>query len=129
MIAEPPQVAAPAKGTNRLAVASLLVSLIFPIGVFLVLSDFTISGYFPTAPLLDVLNPVAAIFFFGGIAGAIAAIVTGHIALHRARLYPPEQARRAVAITGLVLGYVNIAIAVLALIVFAYLLLLVLSSL
>jgi hypothetical protein len=43
-----------------------------------------------------------------GIAGFIAAIVTGHLALSRAKRYPPWQARRGLATAGLVIGYLSL---------------------
>ena len=52
------------------------------------------------------LIPVAGI----GFAGPIVAIIAGHMGLARARTLPPAQSRRWMAITGLILGYLYLAV-------------------
>lgn len=52
-----------------------------------------------------------------GTVAAIVAVITGHMALNRAKTLPPQLARRGMALTGLILGYVSIGLTVLVVII------------
>ena len=47
-----------------------------------------------------------------GTVAAIVAVITGHMALNRAKMLPPQLARRGMALTGLILGYVSIGLTI-----------------
>lgn len=95
-------------GRNQLALASFLLSLVFPVAVILnVLNGGIVQTVDSTTAALRTVGNVLDIL---GIPTLIAAIVTGHIALRQAKRYPPQQARRGVAITGLVLGYLSLVL-------------------
>lgn len=51
-----------------------------------------------------------------GTVAAIVAVITGHLALNRAKTMPPQLARRGMAMTGLILGYISIGLTVLIII-------------
>lgn len=85
-------------GTNRLALISLVLGAVAP-AVALV------------AVVAHLLQVSALTTFLAGVLGqwtvplGFVTIVCGHIALSQAKRYPPAQARRRVALIGLVLGY------------------------
>jgi hypothetical protein len=93
---------------NPLALVSLLVSLVFPIGVAL----NVIGALFPGAvhPPGLAWNSLGNVLDLLGIPALCAAIITGHAALRRAARHPSGQAGRGSAITGLTLGYLSLAV-------------------
>ena len=95
------------EGRNQLALVSFLLSLVFPVVLLLNLAIVNIVVFpgvlFVLGPLGDVLDVLC-------MAAVIAALITGHIALRQAKRYPPQQARRGLAITGLVLGYLSLVV-------------------
>jgi hypothetical protein len=99
-------------GRNQLALVSFLLSLIFPVGV--ALNAFTILFLRVTtsAAVAGLIQVASGVIGLAGFAGFISAIVTGHIALSRAKRYPPGQAMRGLAITGLVIGYLSLVVLV-----------------
>ncbi len=90
---------------NQLALVSFVLSLVFP-GVLLLNLASAGIVVFPWLLPRIVSNVVALV----ATPAVIAALVTGHIALSRAKLYPAPQARRGLAISGLVLGYLSLAV-------------------
>ncbi len=95
----------PSQAGNTLSIIAFLASLYAPFGS--VLSQFT--RIFPQS--------ISFIGFFGllTLPAIIIAIVLGHIALSQSKRYIPAKAYRGLAITALVLGYVEIAFLVLVL--------------
>ena len=81
--------------------------------------------WYPPPPAPSTLNPWAvtslvsglvALALFNFVPGpvvSILAVVSGHVALHQTGRAPAQQRGRGMAIAGLVLGYVTIALAVL----------------
>jgi hypothetical protein len=61
--------------------------------------------------LLSALLTIPLLFLVIGIAGPFVAVITGHLALARVKSFPAPQARRGLAIAGLVMGYVFIGLA------------------
>jgi hypothetical protein len=98
---------------NQLALVSLWLSLFFPAALLL---DAVTIGIV-VQPTLEVfylltyaLIPLSFMLDLLGVAALFAAIATGHRALGHARDYPPQQARRGLAIAGMVLGYVELVV-------------------
>jgi len=69
------------------------------------------KGLSITSLILGILGFIGAWIFGSGLLFSIAAVITGHIGLKK------EPSGRPLSITGLVLGYIGIAIAVIVLIV------------
>jgi Domain of unknown function (DUF4190) len=90
---------------NRLAIVSfvLAVAALLP-----ALCGFVLLEYVSALPssLVAVAAVVTVVLYAGGLLASIAAIVTGTVALVRAKRYLPQQRRRGRAIAGLVLGIV-----------------------
>jgi hypothetical protein len=94
-------------GRNDLALVSVVVSCVscvFSIGlalydnIALVVSPrgvLLVDGLFPLPECLALLT-------------LLVAIVIGHAALSEAKRYPPQQARRGMAVFGLVVGYLSL---------------------
>jgi hypothetical protein len=101
----------PARGAsverNSLALVSFWLSLVFPAVLLLNLASIGIV-VFPMLLLPRVLSDVVAIV---ATLALIAALVTGHMALRRASRYPSPRARRWLATSALVLGYLSLAVA------------------
>ncbi len=91
--------AVPASGTNGVAIAALIVGIVALASVGL--------GYVPEI--------VGQIFGFGTFLFAILAIILGHIGVSRSRQLGGKG--KGAAITGLVLGYVCVGLAVIGLII------------
>jgi uncharacterized membrane protein len=93
----------PTQPRNFLALASFLLSLVFPVGALL--TRLTIGPvYLPYGGLFLQLGYALDIL---GVPTLIAAIITGHLALSQA--HQDRQARRGLAIAALVLGYLSLA--------------------
>lgn len=98
-----------AVGRNQLALVSVLlscVSCVLPIGLAL----YVIIALVVTPRgvlLLDGLFPCPECLVLLVLLGAI---VIGHVALNEAKRYPPQQARRGMAVFGLVLGYLSLVL-------------------
>jgi hypothetical protein len=101
---QPQAPGAPAE-RNQLALVSFVLSLVFP-GVLLLNLASAGIVVFPWLLPRIVSNVVALV----ATPAVIAALVTGHIALSRAKQYPAPQALRGLAISGLVLGYLSLAV-------------------
>jgi hypothetical protein len=71
-------------------------------------SPKTQNGLSITSLVLGVLSPVCLLIFTG-----IPAIITGHIALGRAKKEPQRYGGAGMALTGLILGYISLATTVL----------------
>lgn len=99
-------------GRNQLALVSFLLSLIFPVAAVLNVVTILFVMVTTSAAVAGVIQVFSGVVGILGFAGFIAAIVTGHIALSRAKRYPPQQARRGMAITGLVIGYLSLLLLV-----------------
>lgn len=99
---------------NHLALVSVVTACVFPAVLLL---NIIARGFLVTGPLGGLLTPVAAIVtshaywldLLGGVA-LFSAIVTGHLALSRSSRLPPQHARRGMALTGLVVGYLDLAL-------------------
>lgn len=92
-------------GRDQLALVSLLLSLIFPIGAALTVIAWVFT---PTARSVALaLSTLGNLYEIMGIPALIVAFVTGHMALRRAKRYPPQQMRQGLATAGLVLGYLS----------------------
>ena len=76
---------------------------------------FDDSRSIPTAPVNEHTNTLSILAIIFGFAGSILGIVFGHIAL--AQIRRTAEQGRGLAITGLVVGYIGLAIGVIALIV------------
>ncbi len=59
----------------------------------------------------SLVTGILSLTLCGAIAG-IAAVITGHMALNRAKTLPPQLARRGMALAGLILGYVSIGLTI-----------------
>ena len=90
---------------NQLALVSFWLSLVFPAVLLLNVASSGIVEYNMALP--RTLSNVVALVATPAV---ITALVTGHIALSRASRYPSPQARRWWAISGLVLGYLSLAV-------------------
>lgn len=102
----PPNVPGVPVGRNQLALVSFLLSLVFPIGVILILFGGGIIATVDSAtPLSYRLGSVLEVV---GVPALIAAIVIGHIALGRAKRYSLQHAWRGLALAGLALGYLSL---------------------
>ncbi|HEX6800722.1 MAG TPA: DUF4190 domain-containing protein [Ktedonobacterales bacterium] len=51
-----------------------------------------------------------------GLIAAVVAVVTGHMGLSRAKALPPQLARHGMAVAGLVMGYISLAVYVIGII-------------
>ncbi len=91
--------AAPAQTSNTLAVIALLASLFAPLEYVLNILSRLLLWFIPIIGIFGVLTFPAIVL----------AIVLGHIALSQSKRYAPAQANRGMAITALVLGYVELA--------------------
>lgn len=97
------------RGRNTLALVSLLISLIFPIGVSLnVLSAVAGANHLPRTAIMLLLIVGGAIGTLG-VPAMLGAIATGHVALVIAKRYSRAGARRWMAIVGLVVGYLSLS--------------------
>jgi hypothetical protein len=96
------------RGRNQLALASFLLSLIFPVGVALNVVTILVLRVTTASAVAGATQVISGVIGIAGFAGFSAAIVTGHLALSRAKRYPPWQARRGLAIAGLVMGYLSL---------------------
>ena len=95
-------------GRNQLAFVSLLLAFVFPLRVLVQMLPLLLapqSKSLPDSVPLWILNNLLNVIT---VPALIATLVTGHIALSQAKRYSPAQARRWMAITGLVLGYLSI---------------------
>jgi hypothetical protein len=94
---------------NVLARVSLLLSLAPYLGVALFPVVYSLADVFPgPREIYFVLTAIAAILVVSGIVMEPTAIITGHIALIRAKNYAAQHARRGSAIVALILGYVGL---------------------
>jgi hypothetical protein len=107
---------------NTLALVSFLLSLVLPIAIVVnLIATFAAYVAKQPSPLLGGIQVTGTVLGVVGLPAMIAAIVTGHIALGRAKRFPPQQAGRGLAIAGLVIGYASIALSLLLVVaVFAY---------
>lgn len=93
-----------------LAVASLVLSLIFPVGLLL----FVLRTTYPTLESLRIpgigllLHGVTDGILVLGVVAFCFAIVLGHLALAQARSGPSTLGARRIARTGLALGYLSL---------------------
>lgn len=99
---------------NNLGLVSFLLSLVFPVALLL---NIIATGLLVTGPLGGAFNHLAGLVItyrywldLVGVVALFTAIVTGHLALRRSRQYPSQQARRGLALTGLVVGYLDLAL-------------------
>ncbi len=105
----PPVPTAP-RGRNQLALTSMLLALVFPLGVALDIVLATLTQHTPSLAVGTITEAVGTLLAFVSPPAIIGAIVTGHIALGRAKHYSPWHARRGLAWTGLVVGYLSLAV-------------------
>ena len=108
-------------GRNILAPISLFISLIFPVGVLVNLSAaFAQANHLPQAVMM-MLVMIGGSLTTIGLAGIIAAIASGHVALVLAKQYTRANALRWMAIVGLAVGYLSLVsfLAVMALFIAA----------
>jgi hypothetical protein len=90
-------------GRNQLALVSFLISIVAAPAC---LVGSIVNVVFETIASYQLLSWVLLV---GSLISSISAIVTGGAALHRAKRYPPHQARMGWAVAGLVLGIVGVA--------------------
>jgi hypothetical protein len=99
---------------NQLALVSFWLSLVFLVALLLNMAIAGIVVYPPLGSVLHLLSyvliPLSFVLDLLGVVALFAAIVAGHRALRHARDFPPQQARRALAIAGLGLGYMDLAL-------------------
>jgi hypothetical protein len=112
---EPTRGSAPATPTNsssrsRLALMSLLLSLAPLVGLGLLRLLALGASSLPGA-LLTLLSVVV---YAGSFMGSLGAVLTGTRALRRAQQQPPQEAVRAAAVAGIVLGLLGMVIIVVA---------------
>ncbi len=65
----------------------------------------------------SLVTGILSLVLCGAVAG-IVAVITGHMALNRAKTLPPELARRGMALAGLIMGYISIAGTVILIVVY-----------
>lgn len=89
---------------NRLALVSVCLSLVFPIGAICELlgSGVIVQTLVASTPLW---SQVGAALVLMGLPATALAIVAGHVALRRADRRPFQQPLRGIARIGLLLGY------------------------
>ncbi len=91
---------------TRLALTSLLLSLAPLVALGLIrivaLGASSLPGYLVTV--------LSVIVYAGYFIGSLGAVLTGRLALRRAQQHPPQQAVRAAAVVGIVLGMLGIVI-------------------
>lgn len=94
-----------ATGWNRLAGTSLALAVAAPLAAIL---GFVLLDSLSTLPsaVVALTAVVSVVLYVGGLLASIAAIVTGAVALVRAKRYLPQRMHRGWAIAGLVLGIV-----------------------
>lgn len=99
---------------NHLALVSVVTACVFPAALLL---NIIARGFLVTGPLGGLFTPLAALVashaYWLDLLGMVAlfcAIVTGHVALRRSGRFPPQQARRGMALTGLVVGYLDLGL-------------------
>ena len=63
----------------------------------------------------SLVTGILSLVLCGAIAGVVA-VITGHMALNQAKALPPQISRRGMAMAGLIMGYISIALTVLAII-------------
>jgi hypothetical protein len=115
-IRQDPRSATPSTA-NRLASASLLCSLLPLVTAALITlvalnAPSAHAGAPPSGSFLVLLS-ITGILGTLTLPASITAVVTGHLALRRARILPAAEARRGRARVGLVLGYLTLGFVVL----------------
>lgn len=96
--------------SNTLALISFFASLYPP-----VIYVLTLGSYF-----LPVLRTILGFMSILSLPALILAIVFGHIGLNQARRYAANKGYRGFAIAGLVIGYVELAVSLLFVVVIIY---------
>jgi hypothetical protein len=106
---------------NHLALWSFVLSLALPIGAILNATS-ELVGIATRSQSISITQLVAGdVLTVLGLPAMFAAIITGHMALSRAKRYPPTQRRWALAIAGLVIGYLTVAAALTLIVGFIWL--------
>ncbi len=96
-------------GRNVLALVSLLASLLFPIAVAInLLGAVAQENHLISERAMMVVVMIGGGLGTLGIPAMLAAIATGHIALVIAKRFSRNVARRWMAVTGLIVGYVSL---------------------
>ena len=103
----PPVGARMLAGPNQLALVSLIVSFIAPLAVAFAITVNVASAQ-PKGVSPSPWQMVAGVVGSAIVPAMIATIILGHLALHRAKRFPRPQARRWMAITALVIGYIAV---------------------
>jgi hypothetical protein len=93
-----------AQGSNRLALVSLVLALVPLVPAGLAFWQF-FGG--PMGVPVPVRGGVVFAVYVGGLAAAVSAVVTGVMALRRAKRYQPGHKMTGLAVVGLVLGTVD----------------------
>lgn len=99
-------------GRNQLALISMLLGFIFPVGLLVRLLEVAIhvgAKGAPASTLSVMFGILDQVFGVVSLPALVASLVMGHLALVRAKRYPKPQARRWMAIVGLVLSYLSVA--------------------
>jgi hypothetical protein len=105
----PPNAPGVGWGRNLLALVSFLLSLVFPIGLLLVL--LVGRGFIATVgPATPLWYSVGKVLEIVGIPALIAAIVIGHMVLGRANRDSLQPASEVLAMVGLGLGYLSLVL-------------------
>lgn len=99
----PAQVHSPLARRNRLALASLVLSLLCPIGA--ICAALGSGIVLVSLPYTEVWYTVGFLLLLAGIPATVAAIVSGHAALRRADRQPFQRPMRGASRAALVLGY------------------------
>ena len=98
-----------ASGRNTLAFISLLASLVFPLAILVnVLGAVAQSNHLVAPEFMNISVVIGSALGALGIPAMVTALVTGHIALVIAKRFSSAAARRWMAITGLILGYLSL---------------------
>jgi hypothetical protein len=96
---------------RALALVSFLLSLVYPLGVTLfMLGRGSIWGTATVGAATPPAYWVGSVLEIVGVPALIAAIISGHIALGRAKRYPLEHAGWALASAALVFGYLSLLV-------------------
>jgi hypothetical protein len=104
----------------------LWLALVFPIALLLTTIIYGSVAQPQLTSALHLLSvvliPLSLVLDLAGVVALFAAVVVGHQALRHARDLPARQARRGLAVAGLVLGYVELTLflALAALAIWAY---------
>jgi len=94
---------------NRRAFISIVLSLVFPLGVlcFLLGADF---NYQVQAVIPPHLEGIGIVLMLLGIPSTVSAIANAHAALRRANSPPVERSQRTVAVVAITLSYGSLAV-------------------